>query len=142
MNIKEFTDLLTAKIAAVKMEQIKQDVIPFIPEVRQLDIWSPGYFMDLVKQIKYESKMKVTAHWSDPVLLEYGRTVRIFASPHSVTVKIYNASGISIEKTTNPADREIVFTASEIAAIDPPMMAFLLTEGKEAYVEYQYINEE
>lgn len=142
MNIKEFTDLLMAKIAAVKMEQIKQDVIPFIPEVRQLDIWSPGYFMDLAKQIKYEGKMKVTAQWSDPVFIEYGRTVRIFASPHSVAVKIYNTTGISIEKTINLADQEITFPASEIAAINPPMMAFLLTEGKGAYVEYQYMDEE
>lgn len=50
----EFTDLLTKKIDTVNMDYVKADVIRFIKEPTQLDIWSAKYFHDLVSQLKIE----------------------------------------------------------------------------------------
>lgn len=50
----EFLDLLTNKINSVSFEQIRDDVVRFIPDDKQLDIWSPQYFKDLSRKIKYK----------------------------------------------------------------------------------------
>jgi predicted nucleotidyltransferase component of viral defense system len=50
----EFRDLLSKKIDTVNMDYVKSDVIRFIKEPAQLDIWSPTYFHDLVSHLKTE----------------------------------------------------------------------------------------
>lgn len=50
----ELMDLLQKKINSTSIEKVKADVRPFIGDVRQLDIWSPQYFFDLVKLLKVE----------------------------------------------------------------------------------------
>ncbi|GEP94024.1 nucleotidyl transferase AbiEii/AbiGii toxin family protein [Chitinophaga cymbidii] len=54
MSVEQFKDLLRAKIDAVSMDQIKQDVLPFIRDDKKLNIWSSAYFKDLVDKIKYK----------------------------------------------------------------------------------------
>ncbi|MBY0481548.1 MAG: nucleotidyl transferase AbiEii/AbiGii toxin family protein [Chitinophagaceae bacterium] len=44
--------LLEAKINAVNMKMIKEDITRFIPNPGVLDIWSTQYFKDLIKHIK------------------------------------------------------------------------------------------
>lgn len=46
--------LLNDKIDAVSFDRIREDVMRFIPDGTLLDIWSPGYFKELVKRIKFE----------------------------------------------------------------------------------------
>ncbi len=51
---KEFKELLSQKIDTVNMEYVKRDVIRFIKDPQQLDIWSSTYFHDLVSYLKIE----------------------------------------------------------------------------------------
>jgi predicted nucleotidyltransferase component of viral defense system len=43
--------LLEQKIDSVSFKAIREDIIKFIPDPGALDIWSPQYFRDLVKQV-------------------------------------------------------------------------------------------
>ncbi len=49
---KGFHDLLEQKITTVSMDRIKADIRRFISNPARLDIWSPAYFLDLVKHLK------------------------------------------------------------------------------------------
>ena len=46
--------LLTYKINSVNIEQVKEDVVRFIPDPKVLDIWSKDYFLDLIEKLKFE----------------------------------------------------------------------------------------
>ncbi|MEO5682801.1 MAG: nucleotidyl transferase AbiEii/AbiGii toxin family protein [Chitinophagaceae bacterium] len=48
----DLLQLLDQKINAVSFTQIREDIVKFIPDAKVLDIWSPAYFNDLVKNIK------------------------------------------------------------------------------------------
>ena len=50
----EFRDLLSKKIDTVNMNYVKADVIRFIKDPTQLDIWSTTYFHDLVSNLEIE----------------------------------------------------------------------------------------
>lgn len=49
----EFIDLVFNKIDNVSIENIKEDIIRFIPDETKLTIWSPEYFKDLVAKLKF-----------------------------------------------------------------------------------------
>ena len=49
---KGFHDLLKQKITTVNMDRVKADIRRFISNPTRLDIWSPRYFLDLVKHLK------------------------------------------------------------------------------------------
>lgn len=49
---KGFHDLLKHKITTVNMDRVKADIRRFISNPTRLDIWSPTYFLDLVKHLK------------------------------------------------------------------------------------------
>ena len=49
---KMFHDLLKQKITTVNMDRVKADIRRFIANPARLDIWSPAYFLDLVKHLK------------------------------------------------------------------------------------------
>lgn len=53
MSKEAFFQLLNERISSVSMDQVKEDVVPFIKDYRKLDIWSPDYFRDLAKMIKF-----------------------------------------------------------------------------------------
>jgi len=50
---KGFHDLLKQKIKTVNMDRVKADIRRFIANPSKLDIWSPNYFLDLVKHLKF-----------------------------------------------------------------------------------------
>jgi predicted nucleotidyltransferase component of viral defense system len=52
---EEFRQLLKAKIDAVKMDHVINDIRRFIKDPQALAIWSPQYFHDLVSKLKLES---------------------------------------------------------------------------------------
>lgn len=46
--------LLHEKIDSVSIDNVKEDVLRFIPNDQALDIWSTGYFHDLVEKLKFD----------------------------------------------------------------------------------------
>ncbi len=50
----DIIELLTKKIDTVSFDQIKDDIIRFIPKPAALNIWSPQYFKDLITLLKIE----------------------------------------------------------------------------------------
>jgi hypothetical protein len=51
----QISDLVRAKIATVSFAHIKEDVRRFVKEDAALQIWSPGYFNDLLEKLKFEN---------------------------------------------------------------------------------------
>ena len=49
----ELMELLYQKTDAVDFDKVRQDVIPFIPDATILTLWSPAYFHDLVRLIRF-----------------------------------------------------------------------------------------
>lgn len=52
MSMPQLIELLTNRIAVVDFGKIREDVIRFIPDLKVLDIWSPDYFLQLIRRIK------------------------------------------------------------------------------------------
>jgi predicted nucleotidyltransferase component of viral defense system len=52
MTEEELRQMLKAKIDTVNFARIKADISRFIPDQRALEIWSPRYFHDVVRQLK------------------------------------------------------------------------------------------
>ena len=46
--------LLIERIRSLDMNRVKEDVIRFIPNPQELDIWSPNYFEQLIGYLKVE----------------------------------------------------------------------------------------
>ncbi|MGN0037046.1 MAG: nucleotidyl transferase AbiEii/AbiGii toxin family protein [Bacteroidaceae bacterium] len=46
--------LLKERLAAADMNQVKNDVLPFVKDVNELDIWSNDYFVQLADRMKIE----------------------------------------------------------------------------------------
>ena len=51
---EQILELLQEKIQYIKMENIKADVIRFIPDETKIEIWSSKYFAELIPKIKFE----------------------------------------------------------------------------------------
>ncbi len=49
---REFRDVLSKKIDSVNMKYVKDDIKRFIKDQGLLEIWSPGYFHDLVTHLR------------------------------------------------------------------------------------------
>ena len=52
---EEIIKLLVTKIESVSFDNIKEDVVRFIPNDMGLNIWSPNYFKDLIEKIRFEN---------------------------------------------------------------------------------------
>ena len=46
--------MLYNKLATTEMTQVKADVLPFVRNPKELDIWSNDYFIQLSKMIKFK----------------------------------------------------------------------------------------
>lgn len=49
-----FVALLKEKLSTVNINQVKNDVLPFVKNPRELEIWSNEYFLQLVDLMKFE----------------------------------------------------------------------------------------
>jgi len=49
-----FIKRLKEKLTTANINQVKDDVIPFIKNIKELDIWSNDYFVQLADMIKFE----------------------------------------------------------------------------------------
>jgi predicted nucleotidyltransferase component of viral defense system len=52
---KEIIELLDKKIKSVSISSIKEDVVRFVKNDQALTIWSPQYFKDLIRKMKFEN---------------------------------------------------------------------------------------
>lgn len=52
MSAEEFTDELKKRLATTDINQVKADVLPFLNNPRELEIWSNGYFLQLADLMK------------------------------------------------------------------------------------------
>lgn len=50
-----FMSLLKEKLASADMNQVKSDVLPFVKNPKELDIWSNDYFVQLADRMTFES---------------------------------------------------------------------------------------
>lgn len=50
----EFIDRLKDKLASANINQVKSDVLPFVKNPKELDIWSNDYFVQLADMIRFE----------------------------------------------------------------------------------------
>ena len=50
----EFLTMLKDKLATTNINQVKQDVMPFLKNPNELNIWSNDYFLQLAQMIKWE----------------------------------------------------------------------------------------
>jgi predicted nucleotidyltransferase component of viral defense system len=50
---EDILQLLRDKINSISVEQVKVDVVRFISNEQQLEIWSKSYFLDLIEQLRY-----------------------------------------------------------------------------------------
>ena len=48
--------LLEAKIKSVNFDNVKEDVVRFIPDSTVLDLWGEQYFLDLIKSLKFHQR--------------------------------------------------------------------------------------
>lgn len=49
-----FMNLLRDKLAMTDIEQVKEDVIGFVDDTHELDIWSNDYFLQLADKIVFK----------------------------------------------------------------------------------------
>lgn len=49
-----FVAKLKEKLASVNMNQVKNDVLPFVKNPKELDIWSNDYFVQLADMMRFE----------------------------------------------------------------------------------------
>ena len=52
---EQIIELLDMKIKSVSFGSIKEDVVRFIKNDEDLDIWGPDYFKDLIERLKFEN---------------------------------------------------------------------------------------
>lgn len=53
---EQILNLLSEKIKSVNFENVKEDVVRFIPDDSVLDIWKEQYFLDLIENLKVQEK--------------------------------------------------------------------------------------
>lgn len=54
LDKETFLQKLNERLATADMNHIKADVLPFVRNPKELDIWSNDYFMELAKMIRFE----------------------------------------------------------------------------------------
>lgn len=50
----EFMDLLRQRLSSTDIGMVKADVLPFVRDDRELEIWSNGYFLRLADMVRFE----------------------------------------------------------------------------------------
>ena len=54
LDKESFLQKLNERLAAADINQVKADVLPFVRNPKELDIWSNEYFLQLTKMIRFE----------------------------------------------------------------------------------------
>jgi hypothetical protein len=53
MSREDFIDKLKTRLSSTDIDMVKRDVLPFIKDDKELDIWSNDYFLQLADIIKF-----------------------------------------------------------------------------------------
>lgn len=53
MDKVAFAKMLKERLASTNIDMVKRDVLPFIQNPKELDIWTNDYFLQLADRIKY-----------------------------------------------------------------------------------------
>ncbi len=53
VNREQFVDLLKERLSTTDIQQVKADVMPFVSNPHDLDIWSNNYFLQLAEMVRY-----------------------------------------------------------------------------------------
>ena len=53
---ESFLDKLNERLASADIKQVKADVLPFVRNPKELDIWSNDYFLQLAKMVKWTTE--------------------------------------------------------------------------------------
>ncbi len=56
INEAQVIQLLEEKIKSVNFDNVKEDVVRFIPDSSVLDLWGEQYFLDLIKKLKFHQR--------------------------------------------------------------------------------------
>lgn len=48
-----FVEMLKKRLGSTDIKMVKRDVLPFVQNPKELDIWSNDYFLQLVDRIRY-----------------------------------------------------------------------------------------
>lgn len=51
LDAAELRKRLEERFTAINFEQAKEDIAPFLKDTRELNLWAPGFFLDLIPQI-------------------------------------------------------------------------------------------
>ena len=54
LDKETFLQKLNERLATADINQVKADVLPFVRNPKELDIWSNDYFLQLAKMIRFE----------------------------------------------------------------------------------------
>ncbi len=54
MNQAQFVNELKDRLAHTDIDAVKRDVLPFIKNPGELDVWSNDYFLQLADRIKFK----------------------------------------------------------------------------------------
>ena len=54
VNHDQFVEMLKERLATTDIRQVKADVMPFVRNPHDLDIWSNDYFLQLAGMVRYE----------------------------------------------------------------------------------------
>lgn len=54
MTKEQFLAKLKERLATANIDLVRQDVLPFIKNPQELDIWSNDYFLQLAEMVQFE----------------------------------------------------------------------------------------
>lgn len=54
MTKEQFLAKLKERLATANIDLIRQDILPFIKNPQELDIWSNDYFLQLAEMVQFE----------------------------------------------------------------------------------------
>ena len=67
---------LKDRLASANINQVKSDVLPFVRNPKELDIWSNDYFVQLADMVKFEQYQLIfTDYGKTDFDRHYGKTV-------------------------------------------------------------------
>ncbi|MBI3139812.1 MAG: nucleotidyl transferase AbiEii/AbiGii toxin family protein [Sphingobacteriales bacterium] len=122
--------LLDEKIDAVSFDNIKADVRPFIRDEKMMEIWSPGYFHDLIRKIKFVQRISFNEQWSMQQPLEYGRNIRLTFAKGNFQVRVHSATGQEYSWFVADDRNEFEIETGTIAGIMHPQISFKSVSGE------------
>ena len=54
ITLEQFKEKLKERFSTADIKQVKEDVLPFVRNPKELDIWSNDYFVQLAEMMRFE----------------------------------------------------------------------------------------